>query len=166
MFETLSEVIVALHNGILNGSDSAIGAMCNVVWTQVFGWVAGIVIGMELLNMLLDDDLVAGVRKLLVLVVSLLILAWFIKPSEGGCKVVTLKKDLLEFRAAATSAVAPEFAGGPADMVRVASTETGRIMKDYLEALAASVVTPPKSEVVQGAGAPPAGGGAAVPPGP
>lgn len=155
MFDTLTQVIVALHDGILNGSDSAIAAMCNVVWTQVFGWVAGIVIGIELLNMLLDDDLVVGVRKLVILVITLLVLAWFIKPGAGGCQVVTLKKDLLDFRAVATSAVAPAFAGGPADMIRETATQMGAIMNKYMGVAAENVVPPKKSEVVSESSVPP-----------
>lgn len=155
MFETLTEVIMALHDGILNGSDSAIAAMCNVVWTQVFGWVAGIVIGIELLNMLLDDDMVAGVRKLVILVITLLVLAWFIKPGAGGCQVVTLKKDLLDFRAVATSAVAPAFAGGPADMMRETTTQMGIIMNKYMGVAAKNVMPPKASEVVNNPSPPP-----------
>lgn len=148
-FDTLSEVIAALHSGIVNGSNSAIAAMCSLVWNNLFGWVAGIVIGFGFLNMLLDDDLISGIRKQLILIITLLILAWFIKPDASGCKVVGLKDDLLAFRAAATSAVAPDYAGDPADLISKTLSRMSQLTNDFYNNSMEAVLQPDEADAAR-----------------
>lgn len=132
MFATLEAIISALTTALYAQADAAIAAMCAWSWSNLFGWVAGLVIGWTLIKGLLDDDgLSESIRGLIMIIVTLSILAWLIKPGPGGCQVVQIKNDALAMRADVTELIAPGWGGDPAQSI----TQTTAQMRKHMDML-------------------------------
>lgn len=105
--------IATIVSTLLKNSDSVIGGVCSLAWTQIFPWIAALVLGFSIMGAIFSDDLVEGVRSFFGALIPLLIVAWFI---EGGstCRVAQLKRDIMTFQTDVTKTVGGEAFGGDA----------------------------------------------------
>ena len=144
MFETLAVVITAMSNALYTASNSSIAAVCGWAWSNLLGGVAGIVVGGAILRSFFDDDLADLFRQTIAVSVPLALIVFLIKPgSENGCRVVNIKNDVLAIRAQITSLVAPEFAGGPSDLIGKSTKKMQKLLDDFNKKVAGSILQDP-----------------------
>lgn len=117
-FQTLANTVQAMATALYSSVDKSIQAMCVFTWAEILPYTVGIMVGLAVLKMLFEDDLVTGVRKLMRVFIPLLIITWMVKPGGAdGCRIVTLKNDILTLRSHVTSLVAKDFSGGPEALI-------------------------------------------------
>lgn len=148
MFEPLEAIVRTLTMALYSQSDAAIAAMCDWSWNNLFGWIAGLVLGFGLLQMLLEDELMDGIRRLTIQVITMLILAWFIKPGPGGCKMVQVKGDALAMRTSITGIIAPGWGGDPSDSITKTTEQMRKYMDLLIRAASHTLVQPLAEEIV------------------
>lgn len=138
MWDVVIETIAVMSTAIYAQSDQAIQNVCMLAWGQIFGYVAGLVIGFALIKSLFDDELIQSFQRLGQTILPLIIIAYFIQPVAGGCRVVAVKNDALALGAAATGIVAPTFAGDAGALTRTAAARTQQILGEFLDRTAAA----------------------------
>lgn len=146
MLDTLSTAIQQLCTALYSSLDRSIVAVCGFVWTDILPYTVGIVVGLASLKMYLDDDLNEGFKKFLFALFPLFIIAWLVQPgSRDGCRVVSLKNDILAVRTKLTNIVAPDFAGPPAALITNTVSRMNEVNADLLDSTVKSLI--PRAEV-------------------
>lgn len=138
MWDVVIETIAVMSAAIYAQSDQAIQNVCMLAWGQIFGYIAGLAIGFALIKSLFDEDLYQSITRLAGIILQLVVLAYFIQPVSGGCRVVAVKNDALALGAAVTSIVAPTFAGDAGALTRTAAARTQQILGEFLDRTAAA----------------------------
>lgn len=130
-WDVVIETITVMSNAIYAQGDQAIQNVCMLAWGQIFGYVAGLMIGFALIKSLFDDELIQSFQRLGQTILPLIIIAYFIQPAAGGCRVVAVKNDAMALGAAATGIVAPTFAGDAGALSRTAARRASEIMGEF-----------------------------------
>lgn len=133
-FDTLTQTVANLSTQLYSSVDNSIAAMCGYTWSSILPYAVGITMGLGIMKMLFEDDLVTGVRKLFRVMMPLFIVVWLVKPGGAdGCRVVGVKNDILAMRAKITSIVAPDFSGGPAAIMTNAVSRMQAVNQEFLD---------------------------------
>lgn len=155
MWEPVIRAITQMSQAMYSQSDAAIQAVCMFAWTEIFGWIAGIVIGIAIIKAFFDADLMQSVHRIAGVLLPLLVVAYFIQPGTGGCRVVTIKTDAIAGGAKLTSLVAPSFAGEAGALTEFAARRTTQIMSGFLADLVRASHRPDTSAAQRQPGAEP-----------
>lgn len=132
MYDIIIQTIATMTAAIYAQSDQAIQNVCMLAWGQIFGYIAGLMIGFGLIKSMFDDELIQSFQRLAGTILQLVIIAYFIQPAAGRCRVVAVKNDAIALGAAVTGIVAPSFAGDAGALARTAAGKSEEIMGQFL----------------------------------
>lgn len=118
-YQTLMETVAAMAVALYSSVDKSIAAICAFSWTSILPYTVGLVVGLGVFKMLFHDDLVHGIRHLLATTLPIFVVVWLVNPAgPDGCRIVSVKNDILALRAKISGLVAPDFAGPPETLMK------------------------------------------------